>query len=589
MARKDFTAGMEAGAKPFEQKFKAQADAVDRLGKRINAKLEDISDIQEEILSDLSARERKELYDLNTAVDIADLDDSEKEFLLAVLYTLANMTTEVTPHQQSYVRSVKNYLQIRNVQTGVDLSAIENIDSKKAEKAILQCVMEFLFLENCNHNYWDEYDDVLDYFSVKNSEIRKIQNSIDAIYKATGADGLSEKYGFVASEEADDTPCGSDNQANKAIVSAYQSISLKDAEKYCKPSIERRAILDDEFARVTTYFDTAQYLVVYLYDSRTWIRVDKLTHDKVDLPTLTQFSENHSYATVDNPSNSRDAMFSENHCVDYYANTIYIRDEHTVYAYYASQDSIEALDWFELPGTFYETMHADGRYFAASDRENGLLCVDLLEKKAFYLADDDGNRVVVYSDGQTFGLRNGKIYLSWWTKNVYSTDGYEVSNNSITEFDIQTKKSKRIAVATDLGREDWESVGEVFSFRNKVFIYSEYPSITYYQMDFSGEKISFNVIFNAESPGCQYSSANYLLNYNTRSYELSGVNIDTSEQFQLGTCYELGEPEGFFSKKRPKFDSKICIAGRWVYCTQSYTDVLSGDVSLGINREEMPE
>lgn len=102
-------------------------------------------------------------------------------------------------------------------------------------------------------------------------------------------------------------------------------------------------------------------------------------------------------------------------------------------------------------------------------------------------------------------------------------------------------------------------------------------------------KISFNVTFNADSSGYPYSSANYILNYDTSSYELSGANIDTSEQFQLGTCYELGEPEGFFSKKRAKLGFKICIAGRWVYCTQSYTDVLSGDVSLGIKREEMPE
>ncbi len=201
MSRKDFTKGMAAGAAPFEEKYNQLADATERVGAQVNARLDDISDVQKVILDDLSSREKKELYDLNTLVDIKELEPTEKEFLMAVLYTLSNMTEEVTSEQQAYIRSVKRYLEIKSVQTEVDLSCIENIDSKREERAILQTVMEFLFLEHCDHSYWDEYEDVLDYFSVKNSEIRRIEASIDAIYKATGAQGLAEKFGYVAEED----------------------------------------------------------------------------------------------------------------------------------------------------------------------------------------------------------------------------------------------------------------------------------------------------------------------------------------------------------------------------------------------------
>ena len=204
MARKDFQKGMVAGAEPFEAKFQEQAEAVERVGKRVEEGLGKISAVQNVILNDLSAREKKELYDLNTYVDISELEDTEKELLMAIIYTLSDMTEEVTEEQQAYIRSVKAYLNATEVQILPDLEIIENIDSKSVEKAILQCVMEFLFLENCDHGYRDEYADVLGYFSIKEKEIEKIIANINTIYKAIGAIGLGEKYGYVPVEEEEE-------------------------------------------------------------------------------------------------------------------------------------------------------------------------------------------------------------------------------------------------------------------------------------------------------------------------------------------------------------------------------------------------
>lgn len=201
MARKDFNKGIEAGAKPFEEKFQMQSETFEKITKTINEKLDDVDSITDNIINDLNSIEKKRLYDLNTIIDICELGEDEKEFLLAVLYTLSNMTDNVTEYQQSFFRSVKNYLNVKDVQTSVDLSCIENIENINDQKAILQTIMEFLFLENANHGYMDEYKDIIEYFSVNKKGIRKIQECIDRIYKATGLQGITENYGYVVIEE----------------------------------------------------------------------------------------------------------------------------------------------------------------------------------------------------------------------------------------------------------------------------------------------------------------------------------------------------------------------------------------------------
>ncbi|GEM_PF-5874868 len=239
MARKEFNNGMEAGARPFEEKFQRQSAAFEKVAKTINEKIDDIDFITDNIINDLNSIEKKRLYDLNTIIDIGELGEDEKELLLALLYTLANMTNNVTEYQQTFFRSIKNYLNVKNIQTFVDLSAIENIENINDQKAILQTIMEFLFLENANHGYMDEYEDVIEYFSVNKKGIREIQECIDRIYKATGLQGIAENYGYVVIEETEgddkndatfnETYDGSDIcEACADIVSKNKYVVLKD-------------------------------------------------------------------------------------------------------------------------------------------------------------------------------------------------------------------------------------------------------------------------------------------------------------------------------------------------------------------------
>ena len=200
MPRKTFEAGMAAGARPFEEKFQKQAEAVIDIGDRINQSLDRLECIMDVVLDDLSAQERKRIYDLNTMVDIAQLDTTEKEYLCSLLYAVANLNTQLTIEQKNYLRAVKSYLKVITVQPDINLSSIENVENITTQKAILQLIMEFLFLEYQDHSYMEDYADIFENFSVNRKSILEIQQGIDAMYKAVGLKGISEHYGTAKSE-----------------------------------------------------------------------------------------------------------------------------------------------------------------------------------------------------------------------------------------------------------------------------------------------------------------------------------------------------------------------------------------------------
>ena len=88
---------MEAGAKPFEEKFHMQGQAVEKIGDQIRKDMEKLSCTMDVVLADMSEQERKQVYDLNTVSDISQLEDTEKEYLCAVLYAIANQNSDLTP------------------------------------------------------------------------------------------------------------------------------------------------------------------------------------------------------------------------------------------------------------------------------------------------------------------------------------------------------------------------------------------------------------------------------------------------------------------------------------------------------------
>ena len=90
MSTKDFKRGMEAGAKPFNDKFNQTSQAINKVGGQISEKIDSLNGVMDEVIDNLNSIKKKEIYDLNTKFDLKkDLDDAEKELLAALLITIS--------------------------------------------------------------------------------------------------------------------------------------------------------------------------------------------------------------------------------------------------------------------------------------------------------------------------------------------------------------------------------------------------------------------------------------------------------------------------------------------------------------------
>ncbi len=203
MGKKDFIRGMEAGAKPFEQKFRELSESTEKVGEKISRKLDGLGDIMDTVIDDLSDMQKKELYQLNTPHDLKeDLDEDEKEILAALLLRLSEFT-ENNEYQRKFMRSVNAYIEVKTPQAGLDISCIENIENVSSQKILMQTAMEYLYLASGDFSFLDDLEEeVFEHFCVNRKGIREIEGYIEAVSNAVGKEGIAEKYGFVPEEKA---------------------------------------------------------------------------------------------------------------------------------------------------------------------------------------------------------------------------------------------------------------------------------------------------------------------------------------------------------------------------------------------------
>ena len=149
MSKKDYKKGMSDAMEAYEAFSEKQEAATRHVAKQVNKvadKVDKLGGKIGEITTRITDHEKAALYRLNTPVDIADLGNQEKKMLVAILYQLASDETEVAEDQQNYIRAVQQYLSIFNPQTEIDLEVVEGIEDIPTQKAVLQAVLEFLYL-----------------------------------------------------------------------------------------------------------------------------------------------------------------------------------------------------------------------------------------------------------------------------------------------------------------------------------------------------------------------------------------------------------------------------------------------------------
>lgn len=224
---KKYKKGMEDASKAYEAFGKKQEDALNfileevRAGKKsLEDALKEIDVKTEDLYDHLQAKEKAKLYTVYTPFDIIELDIPARQLLLGILLKL---TTDKDPNeqQQNYLRAVKKYLDIKDFPFGVDFHSVENIENLSELKAIYQVVLEYLQLQD-----GDSYDEtalqqeLLDCFNLNENARQVIAEQVQALYRATGAVGLAEKYGYVPEEEVFPDE-DNDSTAEEKIIATF--------------------------------------------------------------------------------------------------------------------------------------------------------------------------------------------------------------------------------------------------------------------------------------------------------------------------------------------------------------------------------
>lgn len=269
MFNRKYKKGMADAAKAYEAFGKKQEDAINRILEEVREQGGDFAEAIKNLnvnidgLYDyLQSKEKAQLYTVYTPFDIKDLGKEEQLFLIGALFRL---TTDKAPneHQQDYLRSIQRYLDIKEPPFGTDPLAIENIEDIPAQKAILQAVMEYLYLQD-----GDSYDETelqqefLDAFSVNNKGRQAIFKQVERLYKATGARGLAEKYGYVPTIDVESTSEVDIADFKNKEMTADDAATLYNLGFYSEH-------FDCRLENVREFLETQNYIVLLKYNSST--------------------------------------------------------------------------------------------------------------------------------------------------------------------------------------------------------------------------------------------------------------------------------------------------------------------------------
>ena len=215
--RKMYKKGIEDAMQAYQSFGHKQEDALNKLRDEVkqgNLTLESMMDsLGNDIINVfeyLSDQEKKAMYKLHSQYNLKELESTEKQLLIAILYQLSSEEVYVSENQKVYLSSLQKYLDILNPQISADLKVVEAIDSIEIQKAFMQCVLEFFYLQDCDE-ISPSQEDFLGYFSVSKRQAEEIELNVSKIYNAIGGVGLAYKYVPIVSKNFENNNSISEN------------------------------------------------------------------------------------------------------------------------------------------------------------------------------------------------------------------------------------------------------------------------------------------------------------------------------------------------------------------------------------------
>lgn len=226
MTTKDFKKGVNEASQSFENKFIDQEKRVLNQVDNLSDKIDDVSNVMDEIIDiaeeqdrKINGAEKRRLYNVEEKTDIGLLEEYERKLLCGLIVATSNKFGKLNEKQQKFITSVFQYINIIEPDVNVTFEAVENIDNINIQKAILRVLMELMFLKNNNFNFMDNFEEVLQYFSINKKGISEIKEYIQKIYDIVGVQGLCEKYGYVEEIEEDSNDAEIERELMPLLIS----------------------------------------------------------------------------------------------------------------------------------------------------------------------------------------------------------------------------------------------------------------------------------------------------------------------------------------------------------------------------------
>ena len=500
----------------------------------------------------LSSREKAALYQISTPMDIKDLPDEEKRYLLAILYQLADDEgiMNITKDQQAYIRSVQRYLEITNPQTIADLTAVDNIDSIDMQKAFLQVVLEFLYLQESD-TLSNSQEEFVSSFSVSKKQAELIEIRVSQLYNAMGAQGLAEKYGFVVED---------DDKGEKAL-SNLDSIDIQsegvDNVTMTRGKDDITASLADSIFNhlfspiggIGSCIETDNYIVFSDGGGASAFR------SLLGIPS-------DIYAVSKNDGSKRCLIpvdaYPKKKC---YNLNRWLHHQDTIFAYFADSSPTDVVVYMiDVPSGAitqtnisvhpYDSVTTNGSYYVYSESPQGqLCCIDIRRKAKTYLSHKDHSH-------------NDRACSD---KALYFTD-YDAQPNQLIEYTFETKDERIISELPDrYGNTAMSYYG------NKVFLLSNEESgqqIGY--IDLTSKKYYY-IDRNINIATLIKKANGWIFTTKDKGFPIKFFNFEKSELITLadGCGYKVFQKGGFFEKDSwENIYNKFVVIGNWVYFQQ---------------------
>ena len=207
MSVNDFSRGVESQAGAHYAFMHKQGEATGELGKRIIKKIDQLGNVVDVLIDELSQQEMDRIFGICTSLDIGTLDSSDQIKLLSYLKAMTIRRGQTAQQQLDYFFAVKRYLNIGNVADTIDFNAISELDLSRSElKAFLECVCEFLFLKTGTKDFLNAFKEDLDCFGFNDKIVGEIVSTIEKTYRFFGVQGIIEHYSLepIKREEAEE-------------------------------------------------------------------------------------------------------------------------------------------------------------------------------------------------------------------------------------------------------------------------------------------------------------------------------------------------------------------------------------------------